>query len=279
MKLAVAVAVAVTLAIAPAGCGGAARPAATPPAAPPSAPAATRTPGPLPGDAAGLARELTAVDAGLARAIDGWKDRGSTPPPPAVATQARRQQLIYRRLAARPRLAAATIARLRGLVRAEARDIVAAQRALRILNAPFRKAQLKLKLGTPEPADRLLADYREARARSGVGVALLAAVNLVESSFGRLRNDSVAGAQGPMQFMRATWQTYGNGGDVHDPRDAILGAARLLHAGGAPSDPRGALYRYNPSPLYVTAVTGYARVIRRDPRAYYALYAWPAPVP
>jgi membrane-bound lytic murein transglycosylase B len=196
-----------------------------------------------------------------------------------VTVPAHRQQQIFRRLARHPRLAAATIARLHGAARADARDIVRAQRALRILNAPFKHAHLKLKIGRPEPAGRLLAYYREARRRSGVGVPLLAAVNLVESSFGRLRNDSVAGAQGPMQFIRATWRTYGGGGDVHDPHDAILGAARFLHAGGAPSDERAALYRYNPSPLYVTAVAGYARVIRRDPRGYYALYAWPAPVP
>jgi membrane-bound lytic murein transglycosylase B len=66
---------------------------------------------------------------------------------------------------------------------------------------------------------------------------------------------------------------------VHDPRDAILGAARLLRAGGAPADPHQALYRYNPSPLYVTAVTSYARVIARDQRSFYVLYAWRPPVP
>jgi soluble lytic murein transglycosylase-like protein len=168
---------------------------------------------------------------------------------------------------------------MRGAARADARDIVVAQRALRVLNAPLERAHLKLRIGKPEPAGRLLGFYREAHRRSGVGVALLAAVNLVESSFGRLRNDSVAGAQGPMQFIRATWATYGAGGNVHDPHDAILGAARLLRAGGAPHDERGALLRYNPSSLYVTAVEGYARVMRRDPRAYFALYAWPAPVP
>ena len=58
-----------------------------------------------------------------------------------------------------------------------------------------------------------------------------------------------------MEFIPATWASYGRGGDVHDPRDAILGAARFLAAGGAAPDPRQALYRYNPSPLYVTAVS------------------------
>ena len=101
----------------------------------------------------------------------------------------------------------------------------------------------------------------------------------MESDFGRLRNDSIAGAQGPMQFIPSTWATYGAGGDVQDPRDAILGAARFLAAGGAPSRTARALYAYNPSPLYVTAVTRYAARMEADPRAFYAFYAWRAPVP
>jgi membrane-bound lytic murein transglycosylase B len=81
-----------------------------------------------------------------------------------------------------------------------------------------------------------------------------------------------------MQFIPATWASYGRGGDVEDPRDAILGAARFLAAGGAATDPRQALYRYNPSPLYVTAVSRYAHRIAADPRAFYAFYAWEVPV-
>jgi membrane-bound lytic murein transglycosylase B len=151
--------------------------------------------------------------------------------------------------------------------------VIAARRALDVLNRP-RPGQEppKVRRGPPEPADVLRAHYRKARARSGVSVTLLAAVNLVESDFGRVRNNSVAGAQGPMQFIPATWRSYGRG-DVHDPHDAILAAARYLAAAGARHDEAGALYRYNPSPLYVTAVSRYARVMRRDPLAYYALYA------
>ena len=76
-------------------------------------------------------------------------------------------------------------------------------------------------------------------------------MNFVESAFGRLRNRSVSGARGPMQFMPATWAAYGLGGDISDPRDAILGAANYLHANGAPGDEARALYRYNPSSHYV----------------------------
>ena len=77
-----------------------------------------------------------------------------------------------------------------------------------------------------------------------------------------------------MQFMPATWKAYGLGGDIADPRDAVLGAANYLHANGAPGDERGALYHYNPSPHYVEAISRYARRIRADERAFYAYYAW-----
>jgi hypothetical protein len=76
-----------------------------------------------------------------------------------------------------------------------------------------------------------------------------------------------------MQFLRSTWRAYGLGGDVHDPHDAILGAANYLHANGAPRDYRRALYRYNPSGAYVDAVLRYARWIRADARAFLVLHS------
>jgi membrane-bound lytic murein transglycosylase B len=78
-----------------------------------------------------------------------------------------------------------------------------------------------------------------------------------------------------MQFMPATWAAYGLGGDMRDPRDAILGAANYLYANGAPGDYARALYRYNPSAAYASAVQRYASMIQRDERAFYALYARP----
>jgi membrane-bound lytic murein transglycosylase B len=99
-------------------------------------------------------------------------------------------------------------------------------------------------------------------------------VNFVESAFGRMRNSSAAGAQGPMQFIPSTWEAYGMGGDVNDPHDAIMGAANYLHASGAPGDVPAALYAYNPSSLYVRAVLAYADRIRRDRRALLSYYAW-----
>lgn len=85
---------------------------------------------------------------------------------------------------------------------------------------------------------------------------------------------ATAGARGPMQFIPATWSAYGLGGDVRDPRDAILGAANYLHASGSPGNDRRAVFAYNHSGHYVSAVLRYAARIRRDPRAFYAYYAW-----
>ena len=107
-----------------------------------------------------------------------------------------------------------------------------------------------------------------------MGQHYLAAVHLVESKFGRVKSDSVAGAKGPMQFLPSTWDIYGRGGDIHDPHDAILAAANLLDDAGAPADYRRALYAYNPSNLYVDAVQRYARLIKRDAYAVYFLYCW-----
>jgi membrane-bound lytic murein transglycosylase B len=77
-----------------------------------------------------------------------------------------------------------------------------------------------------------------------------------------------------MQFLPGTWRAYGLGGDVHDPRDAILGAANLLRTSGAPQDLRRALYAYNHSPLYVEAVLAYARVLGRTRAALPVFHAW-----
>src|SRR5436190_47856 len=118
----------------------------------------------------------------------------------------------------------------------------------------------------------LLRWYREAERRFGVSWNVLAAVNFVESAFGKLRNASTAGAQGPMQFLPSTWRRYGLGGDVHDPHDAILGAANYLHAAGAPRSYRRALLSYNPSRLYVDAVLRFARRMRG--RGFLAIYSW-----
>ena len=67
-----------------------------------------------------------------------------------------------------------------------------------------------------------------------------------------------------MQFMPSTWREYGLRGNIHDPHDAILGAANYLHAAGAPGDIGRALYAYNPSPYYVDAVLRLQRRPKSD---------------
>jgi soluble lytic murein transglycosylase-like protein len=222
-----------------------------------------------------LARRLVATQRGLERAIDDWRAHGNPArgaPPEDVTLYALDQQRIHILMSNRPRLAAAVLARLPGRIAAHARASIHARRDLGRLATP--QPLTALRTGPPEPAGRLLAHYREAQRRFGVGWPVLAAVNLVESAFGRLRNHSTAGAQGPMQFIPSTWASYGMGGDIREPHDAILGAANYLHANGAPGDYRAALYHYNPSRLYVDAVLGYAHRIRADARNFFAYYAW-----
>jgi membrane-bound lytic murein transglycosylase B len=77
-----------------------------------------------------------------------------------------------------------------------------------------------------------------------------------------------------MQFLPTTWDIYGGGGDINDPRDGILAAARLLRANGAPDDMAGAVWHYNPSDNYVGAVTRYAEQLQRSALAYRGYWHW-----
>ena len=230
----------------------------------------------IPGTPAGIAEAYAQSTRALADAVDEWVEegdpsRGGSPRP--VTLLALHQQRLILRLARRPGLIRRTIAALPRDLRARLRDEVRAKRALAAL-VPANPPKRRFRITAPEPADVIRRHYAAARKRFGVGWPLLAAVHLVESQFGRMRNDSIAGAQGPMQFIPATWRAYGLGGDVHDPRDAILGAANYLRANGAPREEARALFHYNPSSLYVEAVRRYARRMRSDPRSFYGYYAW-----
>ena len=66
----------------------------------------------------------------------------------------------------------------------------------------------------------------------------------------------------------------GRGGNIPATGDAILAAARLLRANGAPTDMAGALYAYNPSRRYVRAVSAYASQLRANQRAFIGYYHW-----
>ena len=115
------------------------------------------------------------------------------------------------------------------------------------------------------PAE-LMALYQQAEADYGVPWSLLAAINSVESDFGKNVGPSSAGAQGPMQFMPDTWKEFMVDGnhdgrkDVMDPADAIPGAAKLLKKSGAPDDLRKAVFAYNHADWYVDKVLALARV-------------------
>jgi hypothetical protein len=125
----------------------------------------------------------------------------------------------------------------------------------------------------PKPVDELLGYYREAEASTGIPWAYFAAIHFVETKTGRIRGNSSAGAQGPMQFIPSTWAVYGEG-DINDDHDAIRAAARYLAAAGGPGNMDKAIFAYNPSDAYVTAIQRYASVMLADPRAFDGYHAW-----
>ena len=215
-----------------------------------------------------VAAALAAADLALQRGIATWKGAGATPA--AVVKAADEEQAIELRLARDARLERGVLAKLPRTLAGDVEDDVAARRDL--LRLRTGKPGPPIRLGAALPVTRLRALYAEAQRASGVAWQLLAAVNYVESDFGRFRESSVDGAQGPMQFMPSTWAEYGRG-NVHDPQAAILGAARFLRAAGGPAQERAALLRYNPSSLYVDAVERYVGRIRRDPASLLVFYA------
>ncbi|MFG1684909.1 NlpC/P60 family protein [Nonomuraea sp. NPDC049269] len=136
------------------------------------------------------------------------------------------------------------------------------------------------------PADYLEL-YKKFGKKIGVQWNILAAVGKRETDHGRSNMAGVksgtnyAGAAGPMQFLISTWggkaqiamsskfsgyASDGNGdgvGNVYDPADAILGAAKMLKRNGAPEKVRQALFIYNRAWWYVDQVEqiakGYAK--------------------
>ncbi|HYX88217.1 MAG TPA: lytic transglycosylase domain-containing protein [Gaiellaceae bacterium] len=229
---------------------------------------------PIPLQPRPLAARLAATSVELDRAISRWRASGNPArggPPEEVTLDALYQQRIYILLSGRARLARPVLRLLPTRLRRQARDDITARRELVRLSRP--QPLRRFRVGPAEAADRLRRYYAEGERRFGVSWRVLAAVNYVESAFNKLRNASPAGAVGPMQFLPSTWRAYGLGGNIHDPHDAIIAAANYLHANGAPRNYRRALFRYNPSPLYVDAVLRYARAIRRDARAYYVFYS------
>ena len=113
----------------------------------------------------------------------------------------------------------------------------------------------------------LLPIYQAAGTQYGIRWEVLAAINEIETDYGRNLNVSSAGALGWMQFMPATWKTYGVDAnddglkDPFNPVDAIFAAARYLRAAGGDKDVRRAIFAYNHADWYVDSVLLRARVI------------------
>jgi murein DD-endopeptidase MepM/ murein hydrolase activator NlpD len=117
----------------------------------------------------------------------------------------------------------------------------------------------------------LLPIYQAAGAAYGIPWQILAAINEVETDYGRDLNISSAGAEGWMQFMPSTWAQYGvdvnrdGFQDPYNPADAIFAAARYLKQSGGATDIRAAVFSYNHSQAYVNSVMLRARLLGGTP--------------
>ena len=117
----------------------------------------------------------------------------------------------------------------------------------------------------------LLSIYQAAGVEYGVRWEVLAAINEIETDYGRNLNVSSAGAVGWMQFLPSSWKRYGVDAnkdgrtDPYNPVDAIFAAARYLDAAGYSDDPRAAIFAYNHADWYVDSVMLRARLIAAVP--------------
>jgi murein DD-endopeptidase MepM/ murein hydrolase activator NlpD len=118
--------------------------------------------------------------------------------------------------------------------------------------------------------DQLLALWRQAGAAYAVPWQVLAAINKIESDFGRNMGPSSANALGWMQFIPDTWLrwgTDGNGDGVAspwNPEDGVYSAARYLAAAGAATDLPRAIFAYNHAQWYVDDVLALTRLFGED---------------
>jgi hypothetical protein len=117
----------------------------------------------------------------------------------------------------------------------------------------------------------LLPIYQAAGIQYGIRWEVLAAINEIETDYGRNLNVSSAGAVGWMQFLPSTWKTWGVDGnrdgrkDPYNPVDAIFAAARYLKAAGSDKDLNRAIFAYNHAGWYVDSVMLRARLIAGVP--------------
>jgi murein DD-endopeptidase MepM/ murein hydrolase activator NlpD len=108
--------------------------------------------------------------------------------------------------------------------------------------------------------------WRSAGSAYGIPWEVLAAINKIESNFGRNMGPSSAGAVGWMQFMPDTWLRWGTDGDGDriadpwDPQDGVYSAARYLAAAGGMADLRRSVFAYNHAEWYVDDVLELAAI-------------------
>ena len=113
----------------------------------------------------------------------------------------------------------------------------------------------------------LIPIYQAAGIEYQVPWQVLAAINEIETDYGRNLSVSSAGAIGWMQFLPSTFRKYavdanGDGvADPYNPVDAIFTAARYLHAAGASTNLPQAIYAYNHAGWYVQSVLLRAKLI------------------
>jgi hypothetical protein len=113
----------------------------------------------------------------------------------------------------------------------------------------------------------LLPIYQAAGIEYSVPWQVLAAINEIETDYGRNLSISSAGAVGWMQFLPSTWKRWGVAAtgdgiaDPYNPVDAIFTAARYLHAAGASQNLGRAVFAYNHAGWYVQSVLLRARLI------------------
>jgi membrane-bound lytic murein transglycosylase B len=215
-------------------------------------------------DPAQLAEDLVADEQAL---------RDPSTPEVVLLAAARRQQAAYRAIGRHPDWDAVTRPRIPpSLLEVYDRN-VDARRQLTAM-AHVKDTLPAWRIDAPVPAEELLGDYHEAESASGVGWNYLAAINLIETCFGSVAGVSVAGAQGPMQFLPSIFAAYGAGGDINSPHDSIMAAGRYLAANDFANDREHAIYRYNHANEYVRAVNDYAAVLAADPAAFAGYHRW-----
>ena len=230
----------------------------------------------IPTDPQELADEIVSVEQQLRSMIDGFVAAGARPSSALgedVELLALYQQRIFRTLTKNERMEKKVVPLLPARVKRFYAGTIAAQEELASITGTSEKVP-RFEYAEAEAPHRLWRYFREGEKRFRIKDHMLAAVMFIESKFGKVLGPSVAGALGPMQFLPSTWDAYGGGGDIMDPHDSVIGAARYLNASGGPERMRDALFAYNPTEPYVNAIQIYARQIAHDERNFYMYYFW-----